>query len=324
MIAKWDPAEGGAPARYLYWIMEAPSYLALGIVAIVIEVFFRYTEIETRAYPLRIIIIVSALSIPLKYRRFLLPGLTRLRKEGKVGEEKWIGEATFKATGAGVRSVSDLLSMNAQARSLLVASYILESAIWTWLVIHYRYYSQSFLGQSSWVMFSLWLHLASGWAFCVGLFVYLRSSTRLANSEARQESMPMRFRANVSLLPCLLAGYVCVYAFDSFRSRSLYPPWRVSLVALLILTICLSILTSAFTYWELDTAHLRRRRLWRVKEIAWQDVTRVGRFGFSGKKVKINYGRVPEDYAYILADPSNCERFIEALRRFATHAEFDV
>jgi hypothetical protein len=80
MIAKWDPAEGGAPARYLYWIMEAPSYLALGIVAIVIEVFFRYTEIETRAYPLRIIIIVSALSIPLKYRRFLLPGLTRLRE----------------------------------------------------------------------------------------------------------------------------------------------------------------------------------------------------------------------------------------------------
>jgi hypothetical protein len=115
-----------------------------------------------------------------------------------------------------------------------------------------------------------------------------------------------------------------VYAFDVLRSRSFYPPWRVSFGAVLILSVLLDILSTIFTYWELDTDCLRQRKLWKVKEIARQDVTRIRRVGFSGRSVMICYGRIPEDCEYILANPINRYGFIAALRRFIPEAEFDV
>jgi hypothetical protein len=98
----------------------------------------------------------------------------------------------------------------------------------------------------------------------------------------------------------------------------------VSFASVLILSILLDILNTIFSYWELDTDCLRQRKLWKVKEIARQDVTRIRRFGFSSRSVMICYGHVPEDYGFILADPINRNGFIAALRRFVPQAEFDV
>jgi hypothetical protein len=53
-------------------------------------------------------------------------------------------------------------------------------------------------------------------------------------------------------------------------------------------------------------------------------VTSIKRMGFSNRSLMIKYGRVPANCAYILANPSNRDRFIEALRRFAPQAEFDI
>jgi hypothetical protein len=134
----------------------------------------------------------------------------------------------------------------------------------------------------------------------------------------------MRFRKNNSLLPSLFAAYICVYTFDVLRSRSIYFPWEISFVAVSTLSVLLFILSHFFTYWELDSTCLRERKLWMKKEIAWQDVTSVRRFGFSSDKVMICYGRVPENCGYILANPSNRDGFIVTLRRFVPEAHFDV
>jgi hypothetical protein len=321
VIAKWDRIAGNVPACYLYCIKEIPSFLALGIIAVVIEVFFGYNEIEPRAYPLRMLIIVFALFNPFSYGRFL-PQSSRLRKIGKVAENKRSGESSSEVIGA--RSMSEWLSTNALARSILVASYVLDSSIWTWLVIYYRYYSHSFLDQSVWVMSSLWIFLASSWVHCIGASVFVRSCKRLTNTEVREVSETIKFRTDSPLLPWLLVGFVCIYSFGILQGNSFYPPWHVNFVSVLILSVMLYIFSAIFTYWELDMACLRQRRIWKVKEIAWQDVTRVSRLGFSSKNVMISYGRVPEDCAYILANPCNCDRFIEALHRFAPHAEFDT
>jgi hypothetical protein len=134
----------------------------------------------------------------------------------------------------------------------------------------------------------------------------------------------MRFRTETSLLPWLLSGAACLYAINVIRGWGLLPLWRVGFALALTLSALLFYFDHFLTYWELDETSLRQRKLWKRKEIAWRDVTRVGRLGFAGKDVMISYGRASEDRAYSLVNPCNRERFIEALRRFATQAEFEV
>ena len=134
----------------------------------------------------------------------------------------------------------------------------------------------------------------------------------------------MRFRANTSLFPWLLVASACVYTFEVLRSRSFYPFWRVNIGLILVLSIFLFVLSHALNYWQLDKGGLLERKFWKTKEIAWEDVTRVGRLGFSDKFVKISYGRTPEDCSYILADPSNLNGFINALCQFVPQVKFDI
>jgi hypothetical protein len=98
----------------------------------------------------------------------------------------------------------------------------------------------------------------------------------------------------------------------------------VSFASVLILSVLLDIFSTFFTYWEFDSACLRERKLWKVKEIAWQDVTRIRRLGFSNRNMMISYGRVPEDCGYLVANPINRNGFIAAMRLFAPHAEIDI
>ena len=103
----------------------------------------------------------------------------------------------------------------------------------------------------------------------------------------------MRFRANTSFLPWLLVGYTCVYAFDVFRSRSVYPFWQVNFFSVTILSVLLFFLSHFLIYWDMDSTSLREHKLWKKKEIAWHDVTCISWLGFSSVKVKISYGLVP-------------------------------
>jgi hypothetical protein len=98
----------------------------------------------------------------------------------------------------------------------------------------------------------------------------------------------------------------------------------VSFASVLILSVLLFVLSHFLTYWELAPTFLLERKLWKKKQIAWQDVTRISAPGFSSDKVKISFGRVPENCSYIIANPSSRNKFIAALRRFAPNADCDV
>jgi hypothetical protein len=79
-------------------------------------------------------------------------------------------------------------------------------------------------------------------------------------------------------------------------------------------------------YWELDAGHLRERRLWNTKEVAWKEVTRVGLWAQNSKYLVVNHDRLApmSDRGSIVANPEDRERFVRALRRFAPQAEFEV
>lgn len=80
-----------------------------------------------------------------------------------------------------------------------------------------------------------------------------------------------------------------------------------------------------FTYWELDSACLRRRQFWKVKEIPWNEVTCVSSLGFSSNCVKIDF--VPSMAApngnSVFVNDTECSEFIAAARRFAPHTAID-
>jgi hypothetical protein len=158
----------------------------------------------------------------------------------------------------------------------------------------------------------------------MALLAGARASMQSTDSCVSHSPQKLRFRARTSPLPWLLAGFLCVYAFDVLEKESFYSSLFINCFAALILSILLNTLSAFFTYWEMDAFCFRQRRLWKVKEIAWRDVTRVGRVGFSNRSVMINYGRVPEDCGYILVTPGKRSELIDALRKYVPQAEFDI
>lgn len=86
----------------------------------------------------------------------------------------------------------------------------------------------------------------------------------------------------------------------------------------------LSLLEFQFTYLELTSDCLRKRRLWKKIEIPWNEVTRVSWLGFAQHAVMISYGHQPEDYGWLAASPGNRKDFIAALHKYAPHATFEL
>lgn len=119
-----------------------------------------------------------------------------------------------------------------------------------------------------------------------------------------------------------MAPYSLEMSVSSSQERRLIGNWIV--LPICVLFFLLAVLAYSFTYLDLDSTSLRRRELWKKQEIAWSDVTRVGRLGFGADVVKISYGRSVENYGWMLASPRNRSGFIDALRRYAPHAEFDL
>ncbi len=156
-IAKWARTQKGVTAPWLYMIGGVHDFLALGIIALIVHVFYEHSEIEPRAYPLRILLVVVAL--------FSLLALSRnLSKLFRSTRECVIGDRQPNSTVDGWTIMSPAL------RLLLVVSHIINSTLWTWIVIYYRYFTHSFLEHSSWVMASLWIVVVSCWSCCVAVF----------------------------------------------------------------------------------------------------------------------------------------------------------
>lgn len=314
---------GIEPAEQRWAKAALPRYLPLGILAALVEVLFKHAAIETRTYPLRMLIIVFTLFIPFSYKRLLSESYFR-GTSGESVEAPWWGEPLYNCKRIEKTCRNELANTAGRSWSLLLASQVSECMIWTCFIIEYRYYRESFLGHSAWIMASLWIFLASCGVRCMALLAGARASMQSTDSCVSHSPQKLRFRARTSPLPWLLAGFLCVYAFDVLEKESFYSSLFINCFAALILSILLNTLSAFFTYWEMDAFCFRQRRLWKVKEIAWRDVTRVGRVGFSNRSVMINYGRVPEDCGYILVTPGKRSELIDALRKYVPQAEFDI
>jgi hypothetical protein len=180
-IAQWGRTGKGTTPGWLYLIDGAPDFLLLGIMALIVHVSFEHSDAEGSAYLLRILLIVATL-FSLRSLSEDLSRLIRARRGTRVDGRRLDGEIGLDAIGVNQASVDGWVTMSPFERLLLVVSHALNSALWTWLVIYYRYFRDSFLRQSSWVMVALWIFVASCWlGFVAVFFGAYQSSKESAN-----------------------------------------------------------------------------------------------------------------------------------------------
>lgn len=168
LIALWVRLRGSATVRRLYGIGVASPFLALAVIALIVKLSFNHSEMGSRAYSLRILIVVSALFTLLSFSMSLFK-LIRARPESEVRDRQPRDEVVDCAIGGNHGNANQWSTMNAFERSLLVVTCVFNTTVWTWLVIYYRYYVPSFLEQSSWVMAVIWVFIASWWLCCASV-----------------------------------------------------------------------------------------------------------------------------------------------------------
>lgn len=84
----------------------------------------------------------------------------------------------------------------------------------------------------------------------------------------------MRFRAKFSTDVWVFVVIACVVAV--LWACNLHSTVLRDIAILYVLLGLQQVLKKVFTYWDLDSASFRERRLWKIKEIPWQSVTHVG------------------------------------------------
>jgi hypothetical protein len=91
-----------------------------------------------------------------------------------------------------------------------------------------------------------------------------------------------------------------------------------------VLVLVAVVLADRSIYWELNPQCLILHKLWKRKQIPWNEVTDVGWLGNMSGTFRINIGHQIEDYDRLYIEPSDEAGFIAALREFAPHADFEL
>jgi hypothetical protein len=94
--------------------------------------------------------------------------------------------------------------------------------------------------------------------------------------------------------------------------------------ALFLLALFAASEARRFYYWEMSPQCLLIRKLWKRRQIPWDEVTRVGWRGNMSGTFSIGIGHQIEDYDRLYIEPSDQAGFIAALRKFAPHANFEL
>jgi hypothetical protein len=137
----------------------------------------------------------------------------------------------------------------------------------------------------------------------------------------------MRFRAKFGALGWCWVGMACLLAalwLSGLRSGI------ASMLAVYFVAMASQrALFQAFIYWEIAPEGLRERRLWNTKAISWREIVHVGSWHpnqVSSDYLEIDYARPAplSDRGSVIANPEDRSGFLAALRRFATHADFEV
>lgn len=166
-------------ALIVLWITGVPSFLALGIIAMIWSVYFEQSEINIRAYALQILIVVCVLHALVHLCHFVCKSFMALRTPGIVDKER-MNDLWSSTITTSQPNTLKWRNMSGRARSFFVATHFCNAALWTWLIIYYRFICHSFLVQSSWTMAFLWLFVASEWLCFSWLFLSVWPGGRMA------------------------------------------------------------------------------------------------------------------------------------------------
>ena len=88
----------------------------------------------------------------------------------------------------------------------------------------------------------------------------------------------------------------------------------------------LRILNSIIVYWECAPSGLRERRIWRIKDVQWDQVRQIGRWKPKDDTVAVIFARPAplSTSGCIVADPTDRAGFLAALRQYAPLANFKL
>jgi len=88
----------------------------------------------------------------------------------------------------------------------------------------------------------------------------------------------------------------------------------------------LRILNNFFVYWECNTSGLRERRIWRNKDVPWEEIRQVGKWRPKDETVAVIFARPAPSFTSgcITADPADRAGFLAALCQYAPQADFDL
>ncbi|WP_377819802.1 hypothetical protein [Acidicapsa dinghuensis] len=98
---------------------------------------------------------------------------------------------------------------------------------------------------------------------------------------------------------------------------------KAGVITFLLVSVA-AIEADRFIYWELGPQCLLIRKLWKKKEIPWDDVTNVGWLGNMSGTFCISVGHCVENYDRLYIEPSNSPEFVAALRKFGPHINFEL
>ena len=138
----------------------------------------------------------------------------------------------------------------------------------------------------------------------------------------------IRFRGKFGALGwmwvCVALAYLSEWVFRGRLESS-----TAGLAAVVFsLNVLLHISNHLFVWWDIDSAGLREHRFWNTRDVAWDEVRHVQGLNAvpSSNFVEVYvYRPAPMSESFrILANPSDRQGFIAALRRLAPQAEFEV
>lgn len=137
----------------------------------------------------------------------------------------------------------------------------------------------------------------------------------------------MRFRAKFGALGWFWVGVALFYFLwlpfgphrDNFAWRAIPPVFYALMM----------VLSKAIAYWDFNPTHLHERRLWRTRDVPWEEVIHIHARDPahpSSGYLAVDYARTApmSDRGTIIANPADRQGFIAALRRSAPQADCDV
>jgi hypothetical protein len=159
-IGKWVGRAPTMASRTAYW-NGGLIYLPLAVSAVFIKIFMAHTRIESSVYPIQMLLLILLYNNVFGYKSKFFPELWN----------RYIGPTAANSTRSQLNAAP---AMNLRQITVFAMSYVFGAALWTWLVIQYRYFSPSLISQSSWVMANLWIFVVSGWASCLAVLLFVR------------------------------------------------------------------------------------------------------------------------------------------------------